>query len=142
MFCAHLFFFISAAFATVRHYLTIPPRRKLSTFDQTRVIAWIQDGVAKTEVARRLHVHLSIIVRLHHRFLDTNSVKEMAQSGGPRKATSRENRFTERQVLQQRDATSTSIQRQLRVATNTILSRQAIRNRLHHFGLRSRRPAV
>ena len=64
------------------------------------------------------------------------------RSGRPRQTTPREDRFIERQVLLQRDATSTSIQRQLRVATNTIHSRQAIRNRLHHLGLRSRRPAV
>ena len=120
----------------------MPPRRKLSTFDKTRAIAWIQDGVAKAEVARRLGVHHSIIIRLHQRFRATNSVEERPRSGAPRKTTPREDRFIERQALLRHDATSTSIQRQLQMATNTNLSRQAIQNRLHHFGLRSRRPAV
>ena len=111
VFCALSFFFKSADFATVRHYLTMPLWRKLSTFNKTRAITWIQDGVSKPKVARRLHVYNSIIIRLHHRFLTTKSVEKMARSGRPRKTTSREDRFIERQVLQQRDATSTSIRR-------------------------------
>ena len=68
--------FISAGLVTGSNLLTMSPRRKLSTFDKTRVIAWIQDGIAKAEVARRLGVHHSVIVRLTQRFRETNSIEE------------------------------------------------------------------
>ena len=139
---AILFCFISADVATISPFLSIPPRRKLSTFNKTWAIAWMEDGIAKAEVAQRLGVHHSVIVRLHQRFRVTNSVEEIQRSGGPRKTTEREDHFIERQALTQRDITSTSIQRQLRMATNTILIRQAIRNGLHHFRLKSGRPTV
>ena len=126
-FYAPSFGFINAGLVTVSPLLTMPPRRKLSTFDKTRAIAWIQDGIAKAEVAQRLGVHHSVIDRLTQPFRETNSIEERPRSGRPRQTTPREDQFIKRQVLLQRDATSTSNQRQLRFATNTILSRQAIR---------------
>ncbi|KAK7106755.1 hypothetical protein V1264_017975 [Littorina saxatilis] len=62
--------------------------------------------------------------------------------GQPKKTTPREDRLIERLALQTRTASSSIIRRQLRVATNTNISQQTIRNRLHGFNLRSRRPAV
>ena len=75
-FYAPSFGFIIAGLVTVSPLLTMPPRRKLSTFDKIRAIAWIQDGIAKAEVARRLGVHHSVIVRLTQRFRETNSIEE------------------------------------------------------------------
>ena len=44
------FGFVSAGLVTVSPLLNMPPRRKLRTFDKTRAIAWIQDGIAEAEV--------------------------------------------------------------------------------------------
>ncbi|KAK7106326.1 hypothetical protein V1264_017592 [Littorina saxatilis] len=97
--------------------------------------------VLKREVARRLHVSISVIVRLIQRFTATGRVQERRRPGRPKKKTPREDRLIERLALQTRTASSSIIQRQLRVATNTNISQQTIRDRLHGFNLRSRRPA-
>ncbi|KAK7090308.1 hypothetical protein V1264_010123 [Littorina saxatilis] len=46
----------------------MPPRRKLSDLDRGRAIGWLQDGVAARQVAQRLAVALSVIIRLKQRF--------------------------------------------------------------------------
>ncbi|KAK7093882.1 hypothetical protein V1264_007565 [Littorina saxatilis] len=120
----------------------MPPRRKVTTFNKARAIAWLQDGVSKREVGRRLGVSHYVVVRLHQKFQATNSVLERPRSGRPKKTTQREDRFIRRQALQQRGATANIIRGQLRVATNTNVSTKTIRKRLHEVGLRSRRPAV
>ncbi|KAK7115972.1 hypothetical protein V1264_001738 [Littorina saxatilis] len=119
----------------------MPPRRKLNEFERGRAVAWFQDGVPKREVARRLHVSISVIVRLIQRFTATGRVQERRRPGRPKKTTPREDRLIERLALQTRTASSSIIRRQLRVATNTNISQQTVRNRLRGFNLRSRRPA-
>ncbi|KAK7105770.1 hypothetical protein V1264_017105 [Littorina saxatilis] len=42
----------------------MPPRRKLSDLDRGRAIGWLQDGVAVKQVALRLAVAPSVIIRL------------------------------------------------------------------------------
>ncbi|KAK7112350.1 hypothetical protein V1264_011819 [Littorina saxatilis] len=46
----------------------MPPRRKLSDLDRGRAIGWLQDGVAARQVAQRLAVAPSVIIRLKQRF--------------------------------------------------------------------------
>ena len=65
-----------------------------------------------------------------------------SRSGRPKKTNPREDRVIERQALQTRTASSCIIRRHVRVAANISISQQTIRNRLHGFNLRSRRPAV
>ena len=120
----------------------IASRQKLSNFDRARAVAWFQDGVTKREVARRLQVSISVIVRLIQRYTATGSVQERRRSGRPKKTNPREDRLIERQALQTRTASSSIIRRHVRVAANIYISQQTIRNRLHGFNLRSRRPAV
>ncbi|KAK7105640.1 hypothetical protein V1264_016995 [Littorina saxatilis] len=120
----------------------MPPRRKVTTFNKARAIAWLQDGVSKRKVGRRLGVSHSVAARLHQKFQATNIVLERPRSGRPKKTTQREDRFISRQALQQRGTTANIIRGQLRVATNTNISTKTIRKRLHEVGLRSRRPAV
>ncbi|KAK7101332.1 uncharacterized protein [Littorina saxatilis] len=109
----------------------MPPRRKVTTFNKARAIAWQQDGVSKQEVGRRLGVSHSVVFRLHQKFQATNSVLERPRSGRPKKTTQREDRFIRRQALQQRGTTANIIRGQLRVATNTNVSTKTIRKRLH-----------
>ncbi|KAK7095076.1 hypothetical protein V1264_006536 [Littorina saxatilis] len=120
----------------------MPARRKLTTFNRGRAIAWLHDGVSKCEVARQLGVSHSVIVRLNQRFQTTNNVEERPRSGRPQKTTPREDRFIQRQALQHRATTCKVIRGQLREATNINVSERTIGNRLHDARLRSRCPAV
>ncbi|KAK7096067.1 hypothetical protein V1264_005413 [Littorina saxatilis] len=54
----------------------MPPRRKLSDLDRGRAIGWLQDGVAARQVAQRLAVAPSVIIRLTQRFHATGRVQE------------------------------------------------------------------
>ena len=89
--CGHKVGFTNFRFSASHHVLTMPARRKLSTFDRGRAIAWLQDRVSTCQVARRLRVSHSVIVRLHQRFLATNNVDERPRSGCPKKTTPRLN---------------------------------------------------
>ncbi|KAK7090668.1 hypothetical protein V1264_010430 [Littorina saxatilis] len=62
----------------------MPPRRKLSDLDRGRAIGWLQDGVAARQVAQRLAVAPSVIIRLKQRFHATGRVQERQRSGRPR----------------------------------------------------------
>ncbi|KAK7096613.1 hypothetical protein V1264_005889 [Littorina saxatilis] len=77
----------------------MPPRRKLNEFERGRAVAWFQDGVPKREVARRLHVSISVIVRLIQRFTATGRVQERRRPGLPKKTTPREDRLIEQLAL-------------------------------------------
>ncbi|KAK7105615.1 hypothetical protein V1264_016974 [Littorina saxatilis] len=116
------------------------PRRKLSDLDRGRAMGWLQDGVAARQVAQRLAVAPSVIIRLKQRFHATGRVQERQRSGRPRVTTQREDRFIQRQAMQQRMATANNIRQRLQATTNPVVSGQTIRNRLHNFGLRARRP--
>ncbi|KAK7098606.1 hypothetical protein V1264_002863 [Littorina saxatilis] len=118
----------------------MPPRRKLSDLDRGRAIGWLQDGVAARQVAQRLAVAPSVIIRLKQRVQATGRVQERQRSGRPRVTTQREDRFIQRQAMQQRLATANNIRQRLQVTTNTVVGGQTIRNRSHNFGLRARRP--
>lgn len=120
----------------------MPPRRKLSEMDRGRAIAWLQEGVVVREVAQRLGVSHSVIIRLRQRLQNTGRVQERPRSGRPKITTPREDRYIERQALQERTRSANNIRRRLRNATNTVVSDQTIRNRLHTANLRARRPAI
>lgn len=140
--CSNLFGFITPALLLPGPLFTMPARQKLTDFNRSRAIAWLQDGISKREVAIRLHVSHSVIVRLHQRYRATHSVQERPRSGRPKKTTPREDRFIERQALQQRNVSANVIRQQLRAATNTNVSQKTIGNRLRSVGLHARRPAV
>lgn len=122
------------------HNSNIPPRRKLSDFDRTRAIAWLQDRVGVREVARRLQVSHSVIIRLRERFQATGTVKERPRPGQPKKTTAREDRFIRRQALQRRTITANTIRRRLQAATNTAVCQMTTRRRLHAVNFHARRP--
>ena len=140
--CCHLLGFIRRHSTSSRPHLTMPPRRKLSNFDRSRAVAWFQDGVTKREVARRLQVSISVIVRLIQRYTTTGRVQERRRSGRPKKTNPREDRLTERQTLQTRTASSSIIRRHVRWLLTSTSASRPYGNRLHGFNLRSRRPAV
>ncbi|KAK7112352.1 hypothetical protein V1264_011821 [Littorina saxatilis] len=61
----------------------MPPRRKLSDLDRGRAIGWLQDGFAARQVAQRLAVAPSVIIRLKQRFHATGRVQERHVLVGP-----------------------------------------------------------
>ncbi|KAK7099526.1 hypothetical protein V1264_003654 [Littorina saxatilis] len=77
----------------------MPPRRKLSDLDRGRAIGWLQDGVAARQVAQRLAVAPSVIIRLKQRFQATGRVQERQRSGRPRATTQREDRFIHKERI-------------------------------------------
>ena len=115
----HLLGFIRRHSTSSRPHLTMPPRRKLSNFDMARAVAWFQDGVTKREVARRLQVSISVIVRLIQRYTATGRIQERRRSSRPKKTNPREDRLIERQALETRTASSSIIRRHMRVAANS-----------------------
>lgn len=129
-------------FSVGAEQVDMPPRRKLSDVDRGRALAWLQDGLALREVARRLGVSPSTISRLNHRFNDTGTVRERERSGRPRVTNAREDRILHRAAVRARFVTASNLRRDLRAAANVNISEQTVRRRLHEFGLRSRVPAV
>ena len=81
-----------------------------------------------------------VISRLVHRFRDTGSVGERPRIGAPRGTTRNYDQYLRTYTLRNRDLTGPVLQSRLREVRGTRVSRQTIRNRLRHFGLRARRP--
>ncbi|KAK7114809.1 hypothetical protein V1264_000801 [Littorina saxatilis] len=100
----------------------MPPRRKLSDLDRGRAIGWLQDGVAARQVAQGLAVAPSVSIRLKQRFHATGRVQERQRSGRPRVTTQREDRFIQRQAMQQRMAPANNIRQRRQATTNTVVS--------------------
>lgn len=113
----------------------MPPRRKLSDFDRSWPIAWLQgrSGQKTTGVPFR---YLSA----ERPFSITGTVKERPFPGQPKKTAASEDRFIRRQALQTRPITSISITRRLRAATYTAVCQMTTRRRLHAANLHARRP--
>lgn len=120
----------------------MPPRRRLSNIDRGRALAWLHEGIAVREVARRLAVSHSVIIRLRDRVAATGTAVERRRSGRPRCTTRREDRAIARTALATRTCTARHIRQQVVPPGNVGISDQTIRNRLREIGLRSRRPAV
>ena len=91
-------------------------------------------------MADELGVSQSVISRLALRFRDTESVGERPISGAPRGTTRNDYQYLRTYALRNRDLTAPVLQSRPREVRGTRVSRQTIRNRLHHFGLRARRP--
>ena len=117
-------------------------RRRISETDRGRALAWLQEGVGVREIGRRLGVSHSVIQRLRDRFSDTGTTEERARSGRPRSTTRRQDRYLVLSALRERTVTANTLRSQLRVATNSTVSDQTVRNRLKEANLRARRSAV
>ena len=58
----------------------MPPSTKLCMLDQGRTLGWLQDGVSRREVGRRLGVSHSVIQGLQARFQATGLAAERPRS--------------------------------------------------------------
>ena len=111
-------------------------RRRLTDQECHLAVAHIRTGSTQCDVAGELGVSQSVISRFVHRFRDTGSVGERPRSCPPRN----DDQYLRTYALRNRDLTAPVLQSRLREVRGTRVSRQTIRNRLHHFGLRARRP--
>ena len=115
-------------------------RRRLTDQERHLAVARMRTGSTQCDVAGELEVSQSVISRLVHRFRDTGSVGERPRSGAPRGNKRNDDQYLRTYALRNRDLTAPVLQSRLREVRATRVSRQTIRNRLHHFGIRARRP--
>ena len=95
-------------------------------------------GFRHRRVADHFRVNHSIIVRLLQRFRQTGNVTDRPRAGSPRKTTPREDRFISRRARQRPFSTAGALRGNL--AFGGHISTRTLIRRLHHQGMRARRP--
>jgi transposase len=95
-------------------------------------------GFNHRRVADHFRVNHSIIVRLMQRFRQTGNVTDRPRVGRPRKATPREDRLISRRARQRPLSTAGALRGNL--AFGGHISTRTVIRRLHHQGMRARRP--
>ena len=122
--------FIFYWFGMVRRKLTIPERWK--------AVGMHSGGLSHRRVADHFRVNHYIIVRLMQRFRQTGNVTDRPRAGRPRKATPREERLISRRARQRPFSTAGALRGNL--AFGGHISTRTVIRRLHHQGMRARRP--
>lgn len=115
-------------------------RRVISLGIRFRIVALCELGLSTRQIARRLNIGQSDVVRCWNRFQTTGSVEDRPRSGRPRSTTRNEDRFIGLTARREPFSSAGDYRRQLQRATGTSVSDQTIRNRLHDINLRARRP--
>jgi transposase len=108
----------------VRRKLTIPER-------------WQAVGMHNGGFSHRRVIHC-IIVRLMQRFRQTGNVTDRPCAGRPRKTTPREDRLISRRARQRPFNTTVALRGNLALGGH--INRRTVIRRLHHQGMRARRP--
>ena len=114
----------------VRRKLTIPERRQ--------AVGMQNSGFSHRRVADHFRVDHSIIVRLMQRFRQTGNVTDRPRAGRPRKTTPREDWLISRRARQRPFSTAGALRGNL--AFGGHISTRTVIRRLHHQGMRGRRP--
>jgi transposase len=130
IFLCRVLSFIFYWFGMVRRKLTIPER--------WQAVGMHNGGLSHRRVADYFRINHSIIVRLMQRFRQTGNVTDRPRAGRPRKTTPREDRLISRRARQRPFSTAGALRGNL-VFGGHISTRTVIR-RLHHQGMRARRP--
>ena len=86
----------------------------------------------------RVNVRCTFIVRLMQRFRQTGNITDRPRAGGPRKTTPRKYRLISRQARQRPFSTAGAFRGNL--AFGGHISTRTVIRRLHHQGMRARRP--
>jgi transposase len=113
-------------------------RRKLSIPERWQVVGMHNGGFSHRRVADHFRVNHSIIVRLMQRFCQTGNVTDRPRAGRPRKTTPREDRLISRRERQRPFSTAGALRGN--VAFGGHISTHTVIRRLHHHGMRVRRP--
>jgi transposase len=113
-------------------------RRKLTIPERWQAVGMHSNGFSHRRVAEHFRVNHSIIVRLMQRFRQTGNIADRPRAGRPRKTTPREDRLISRWA-RQRPFSRVGVLRGNLACGGHISTRTVIR-RLHHQGMRARRP--
>jgi transposase len=122
--------FIFYWFGMVRRKLTIPER--------WQTVGMHNGGLSHRRVADHFRVNHSIILRLMQRFRQTGNVTNHPRAGRPRKTTPREDRLISRRAWQRPFRTAGALRGNLALGGH--ISTRSVIRRLHHQGMRARRP--
>ena len=113
-------------------------RRKLTTPERWQAVGMHNGGLSHRRVADHFRVNHSIIIRLMQRFRQTGNVTDRPRAGRPRKTKPREDRLISRRERQRPFSTAGALCGNL--AFGGHISTRTIIRRLHHQGMRARRP--
>ena len=111
-------------------------RRKLTIPERWQAVGMHNGGFSHRRVADHFRVNHSIIVRLMKR--QTGNVTDRPRAGRPRKTTPREDRLISRRARQRPFNTAGALRGNL--AFRGHISTRTVIRRLHHQGMRARRP--
>ena len=118
-------------------------RTRLSAEDTYRGVGMLEYGVPQRRVAGILNVSQSDISRMWIRHLTYGDPWNRHGGGRDRATTQRQDRLLLLiQSRRQRFPNATSLNNEFRNGAGACKTIQAVRNRLHEFGLNSRRPAL
>jgi transposase len=113
-------------------------RRKLTIPERWQAVGMNNGGFSHRRVADQFRVNHSIIVRLMQCFRQTGNVTDRPRAGRLRKTTPREDRLISKRARQRPFSRADALRGNLAFGGH-ISIRTAIR-RLHHQGMRARRP--
>ena len=114
-------------------------RRKLTIPERWRAVDMHNGGFSHRRVADHFRVvNNSIIVRLMQRYRQTGNVTDRPRAGRPRKSTPREDRLISIRARQRPFSTAGALRGNL--AFGGHISTRTVIRRLHHQGVRGRRP--
>ena len=122
--------FIFYWFGMVWGKLTIPER--------WQAVGMHSGGLSHRGVADHFRANHSIVVRQMQRFRQTGNVTDRPRAGRPRKTTPREDRLISRRARQRPFSTAGALRGNL--AFGGHISTRTVIRRLHHQGMRARRP--
>ena len=113
-------------------------RRKLTIPERWQAVGMYNVGFSHRRVADHFRDNHSIIVRLMQRFRQTGNVTDRPRTGRPCKTTPREDRFISRRAWQRPFNTAGAPRGNLALGGH--ISTRTVIRRLHHQGMRARRP--
>jgi len=113
-------------------------RRKLTIPERWQAVGMQNGGFSHRRVADHFRVNHSIIVRLMQRFSQTGNATDRPRQGRPRKTTPRKDRLISRRARQRPFSTADALRCNLALGGH--ISTRIVIRRLHHQGMRARRP--
>ncbi|GFV63057.1 transposable element Tcb2 transposase [Trichonephila clavipes] len=105
-----------------------------------RVVCRLEGGQTQAEVAQTIGVSQSVISRIWNNFLETGIPGRRPGQCRKRATTPKEDLYLVLTARRHRNMNATLLQQHLRSATDTTVSTQTVRNRLHCVDLYARRP--
>lgn len=110
--------------------------------NRIRVVVLAEEGYSSRQIAMKVGVDHSTVLRIIKKFKETGETKDKARTGRPRKTTERDDRILKRISLNNRHLTSPDLlvewNSKAGLQENSVSTR-TVRRRLHSVGLKGRR---